>query len=146
MNPESIAIDHPFLKGLSPEHLKILAENALPAQFQAGEVIFRTGEMANRFYLLTEGRALLERHRRDQPAELVQEIGAGDVLGWSWLFPPYYWRLDARAAEATCGFFFYGTRLREYAEQNHDFGYELMKRVANVAIHRLQRGRLLDAE
>jgi hypothetical protein len=63
------------------------------------------------------------------------------VLGWSWLFAPYYWRMDARAIEATNAIFFYGTRLRQEAEQDHDLGYELMRRVAAVAIQRLQAAR-----
>jgi CRP-like cAMP-binding protein len=63
------------------------------------------------------------------------------VLGWSWLFPPYLWRFDARAATPTKAIFFYGTRLRELCEENHDLGYELMKRVSDIVIKRLQAAR-----
>jgi CRP/FNR family cyclic AMP-dependent transcriptional regulator len=141
MTFDSVALDHPFLKGLKAEHLEVLAANALPAHFQAGEVIFREGEMANRFYLVTQGAIALESYAKDRGAVLVDKIGAGDVLGWSWLFPPYYWRMDARAVEPSNAIFFYGTRLRQEAEQNHDLGYELMRRVAAVAIQRLQAAR-----
>jgi CRP-like cAMP-binding protein len=141
MTFDSIAAEHPFLKGFKTQHLQLLAANALPAHFQAGEVIFREGEMANRFYLLTEGAVVLETYAKDRSGTLVDKIGAGDVLGWSWLFPPYYWRMDARAVEPTNAIFFYGTRLRLEAEQDHDLGYELMRRVAAVAIHRLQAAR-----
>ena len=69
------------------------------------------------------------------------------MLGWSWLFPPYYWHFDARALEPTTAIFFYGTRLREQCEQDHDFGYEIMKRMTQVVIQRLQatRKQLLKA-
>jgi CRP/FNR family cyclic AMP-dependent transcriptional regulator len=141
MTFDAIAADHPFLKGFKAEYLELLAANALPAHFQAGEVIFREGEMANRFYLITKGAVVLETYSKDGGSALVEKIGAGDVLGWSWLFPPYYWRMDARAVEASNAIFFYGTRLRHEAEQNHDLGYELMRRVAAVAIQRLQAAR-----
>ncbi len=141
MTLETIAIDHPFLKGFKSEHLQLLAANALPAHFQAGEVIFREGEMANRFYLITDGAIILETYAKERCGAVVDKVGPGDVLGWSWLFPPYYWRLDARAIEPTNALFFYGTRLRLEAEHDHDLGYELMRRVAAVAIQRLQAAR-----
>ena len=77
----------------------------------------------------------------------IQVIEAGDVLGWSWLFPPYSWRFDARTLEPVKAIFFYGTRLREHCEADHDLGYELMKRMAAVVIQRLQatREQLLQA-
>jgi CRP/FNR family transcriptional regulator, cyclic AMP receptor protein len=141
MTFDPIAAGHPFLKGFKAEHLELLAANALPAHFQAGEVIFREGEMANRFYLVTQGAIVLETYTKDRGSSVVDKIGAGEVLGWSWLFPPYYWRLDAKAVEASNAVFFYGTRLRQEAEHDHDLGYELMRRVAAVAIQRLQAAR-----
>jgi len=141
MTFDKVAAAHPFLQGFKPEHLEILAANALPAHFEAAEVIFREGEMANRFYLITQGAIVLETYTKDKGGALVDKIGAGDVLGWSWLFPPYYWRMDARAVEPTNAIFFYGTRLRQEAEQDHDLGFELMRRVAAVAIQRLQAAR-----
>jgi len=138
---------HPLLRGIKPEHLNVLAACAMPAQFKAGELIFREGDPANRFYLLEDGKVSLESHGKDEASVSIQMIGAGDVLGWSWLFPPYYWNFDARTLEPVKAIFFYGTWLREYCEQDHDLGYELMKRMSEVVIRRLQatRQRLLDA-
>ena len=70
------------------------------------------------------------------------------MLGWTWLFPPYYWHFDARAVEPTLAIFFYGTRLREKSEVDAELGYELMKRMVAVIIRRLQatRRQLLDAK
>jgi len=76
----------------------------------------------------------------------VETIGAGSVLGWSWLFPPYYWHFDARAITPIKAIFLYGTRLREQCETNHELGHELMKRISEVVIERLQatRRRLIE--
>jgi len=138
---ESIIAEHPFLRGLKPEHLRLLVNSALRMHYKAGEFIFCEGDPANRFYLIEQGRVSLESFRRDEAPVAVQVIGPGDVLGWSWLFPPYYWHFDARVLEPTTAIFFYGTRLREQCEQDHDFGYEMMKRMSQVVIRRLQAAR-----
>jgi len=138
---------HPLLRGIKPQHVKVLAACAMPARFKEGELIFREGDPANRFSLLEEGKVSLEFNAKDEASVTIQTIGVGEVLGWSWLFPPYYWHFDARALEPVKAIFFYGTWLREYCEQDHDLGYELMKRMAEVVIRRLQatRQQLLDA-
>ena len=138
---ESVIAGHPFLRGLKPEHLRLLTDSAMRMRYEAGELIFSEGDPANRFYLIEQGRVSLESPRRDKAPVAVQVIGPGDVLGWSWLFPPYYWHFDARALEPTTAIFFYGTRLREQCEQDHDFGFEMMKRMTQVVIHRLQAAR-----
>jgi CRP/FNR family cyclic AMP-dependent transcriptional regulator len=144
---ETAIAQHPFLEGLSAKHLKILAEVAMFKEFPEGQLIFSEGDPANRFYLIQKGRVAVESHGRDANTAPIQTIGAGDVLGWSWLFPPYHWHFDARALELTKALFFYGTRLREACEEDHDLGYELMKRTAAVVIKRLQatRRELLNA-
>jgi CRP/FNR family transcriptional regulator, cyclic AMP receptor protein len=132
---EEIA-EHPFLAGLSQAHLTMLAHCALRSHFAAGEQIFREGDPANRFYLLKSGRVVLETIK-DGKRKTLQFIGAREVLGWSWLYPPYYCHFDARAMEATAAIFLYGARLRELCEEDHDLGYELMKRTTTVLIDRL---------
>jgi CRP-like cAMP-binding protein len=64
------------------------------------------------------------------------------VLGWSWLFPPYRWHFDARALELTRAIALDGKCLREKCEEDHDLGYELVKRVAQIIMERLQATRL----
>ena len=139
---ETVIANHPFLHGLKPEYLRLLAQNAMRMHYGAGDLIFHEGDPANRFYLIEQGQVSLESPRRDEAGVLIQRIGPGEVLGWSWLFPPYYWHFDARATKPTTAIFFYGTHLREQCEQDHDFGYELMKRMAQVVIQRLQATRL----
>jgi CRP/FNR family cyclic AMP-dependent transcriptional regulator len=131
---------HPFLIGISAPHIRLLADCAMRSQFAIGQVIFRKGETANRFYLIERGRVALE---SSSGAEIVKidEVGAGDLLGWSWIFPPYVWHFDARAIEPTRAIFLYGTILREYCEADPALGYELFKRMSEVMMHRLQTAR-----
>jgi CRP-like cAMP-binding protein len=152
----------PFLRGLTPEQLNLLAEDSMPAEFQPGERILSEGAPANRFYLILEGRVELESSVLDGEPVAVQTLGAGDLLGWSWLFPPFCWHFDARAVLPTKAILFYAKHVRELCEQaltpvkaicfygkhvrevcdaNHDLGYELMKRVSIILIQRLQCSR-----
>ena len=133
----------PFFKGLPASRLDLLLSNSMEVEFPAGKSIFVEGELANRFYLVLEGEVALESAAKDKIGlrRLIQTIGAGDVLGWSWLFPPYFWRFDARAVKTTRAIFFYGTRVRELCESDPRLGYELMTRTAEVVIGRLQATR-----
>jgi CRP/FNR family transcriptional regulator, cyclic AMP receptor protein len=138
---------HPFLQGLDPHQRRLLADCAMERTIEADEVIFREGDPANRFYLILEGKVVLESYVQDRGRVEIQTITGGDVLGWSWLLPPYYWQFDARAVEPTKAIFFYATPLRDEAESDHELGYELYKRIAQVMLKRLQatRRRLLES-
>jgi CRP/FNR family transcriptional regulator, cyclic AMP receptor protein len=138
---------HPFFTDFDPHQRRLLADCAMEKTFEAGEIIFREGDPANRFYLILEGKVTLESYVLDRGRVEIQTIEAGDVLGWSWLLPPYYWQFDARAIEPTKAIFFYATPLRDEAENDHELGYELYKRIAQVMLKRLQatRRRLLES-
>ena len=127
-------------------YIPVLADSAMQVTFKPGDFVLREGEPANRFYLIQKGKVALESNKLGFEPVLIQTIGDGDVLGWSWLFPPYHWHFDARAVEPTKAIFFYGTRLLQECEEDHELGYELMKRMANVMLQRLQatRRQLLD--
>lgn len=131
----------PFLEGMNVRHLRTMAECTMPSSFNGGEVIFREGDVANRFYLIQEGSVALESRSRESDPIHIQTIGAGDVLGWSWLFPPYLWHFDARAIDPVKVLFIYGSRLRDHCEDDHEFGYELVLRMAEVMMRRLQATR-----
>jgi CRP-like cAMP-binding protein len=141
-----ILASQPFLKGMSKQQLEILLENSMGAEFKADERIINEGGPANRFYLILQGRVDLESPVMGGEGIHIQTLGAGDVLGWSWLYPPYLWHFDARAVTPTKAIFFYGTRLRELCDENHDLGFELMKRVSEIVIRRLQATRRELAE
>lgn len=141
---EAAVAAHPFLIGMNEHHIRLLADCAIQTQFEKGETIFREGETANRFYLIEHGEVVLEAGAGDDEV-VIETVGAGDLLGWSWLFPPYAWHFSARATQPTKAIFFYGTVLREYCEQDHSLGFELFKRMSEVMTRRLQlaRARLL---
>jgi len=138
---ESVIVSHPFFEGMKSEHLEVVAGCATEATFESDQVLFHEGEPANKFYLIQSGRIALEAHELADGTMSVQELGAGEVLGWSWLFPPFVWHFQARALEPTGAIVLDGAHLLIAAERNPDFGYELMKRVAQVLIHRLQATR-----
>lgn len=119
-------------------HLALLTACAIAANFKTGQTILREGEFANRCYLIETGKVVLEsRDSFDQPL-VIETIGAGDLLGRSWMFPPYVWQFTACAIEPTTAIFFYGAILREYCEKDHSLGYELLKRISAVMVKRLQ--------
>ena len=138
---------HPFLVGLRSHHIRLLADCAMAKSFEAGEYLFRQGEFANRFYLIEEGMVVLEALNNAGTCVVVEKVGAGKLVGWSWLFPPYIWHFDARATEPTSALFFYGTILREYCAKDPSLGFELFKRMSQVMVERLQsaRARLLSS-
>jgi CRP/FNR family cyclic AMP-dependent transcriptional regulator len=132
---------HPFLVGMNRTQLALLTDCAIAVQFNKGEVIFREGELANRFYLIETGKVILESNGGLGDPVIIDTIGAGDLLGWSWMFPPHTWHFSARAIEPTTAIFFYGTILREYCEKDHSLGYELLKRMTVVMTRRMQAAR-----
>jgi CRP/FNR family transcriptional regulator, cyclic AMP receptor protein len=139
MNAEiqSPTAQHPFLRSLSPEHLAIVLHNAKKAEFATGEIILKEGEPANRFFLIESGRVIIETRQGNH----VQTLGPGEVLGWSWLFPPFSWSFSARAVEPTKCVMLDGGHLLVTAEENPGFGYDLMRRISQIVIGRLQATR-----
>jgi CRP-like cAMP-binding protein len=129
---------HPFLAGMNRTQLALLTDCAMAAHFKTGQTILREGEFANRCYLIETGKVVVESGGRFGGSLVIETIGAGDLLGWSWMFPPYTWQFTARAVEPTTAILFYGTILREYCEKDHSFGYELLKRISAVMVKRLQ--------
>lgn len=138
-NVGTINFDHPFLKTMPPEHLEHLLVNAQEVEFQSGEIICRAGEPANRLYLIDSGRVAIKADAQD--GKNVQMLGAGEVLGWSWLFPPFSWHFSAQAMEPTKCLVLDGGHLLVTAEENPKFGYYLMRRISQILVGRLQATR-----
>ena len=138
---EPIIRQHPFLQGLEPQYLKLIVGCAKNVRFKAGQLLFREGEEANQFYMIREGKVALEIPTAPRPI-VIQTVSEGDVLGWSWLVPPYRWRFGARALDATRAISLDGKCLRTKSEEDHNFGYEMMKRFSNVMVERLEATRL----
>jgi CRP/FNR family cyclic AMP-dependent transcriptional regulator len=134
---ERILSDHPFFRGLDPRYLTLLVGCAANVRFRTGEFVFRTGEEANQFFLIRQGNLALEISAPGQPPLIVQTVGEGEILGWSWLIPPYHWKFDAHALEPTRALALDGKCMRAKCEADHDLGYELLKRFAHIMEERL---------
>jgi CRP-like cAMP-binding protein len=132
---------HPLFQGMKAAHLAVVATGARTVEFAAGEFLFREGEPANCCYLIEQGKVALEAHEPANGTTLVQTLGAGEVLGWSWMFAPFVWHFQARAVEPVSAIVLNGAHLLIAAERDPQLGYELMKRFAQILIHRLQATR-----
>ena len=139
---ESILVEHPFFKGFQPQYLQLITGCASNVRFNAGTYMLREGEQASQFYLIRHGKVALEVFAAQRGAITIETIEAGEVLGWSWLFPPYRWHFSARVVEPVRAIALDGTCLRTRGEEDHDLGYELMKRVAQIMMERLQATRI----
>ena len=141
-----LVAEQPFFQGLSEQHIQLLAQSAMITEFDAGQWLFRQGDPANRFYLILKGKVLIESEVKERGMIPIRTLGPGDDLGWAWLFPPYYMHFSACAVEPTKAIFFYATHLREQCEANHEFGYQLMRRIADVVVQNLNatQQRLLE--
>lgn len=129
---------HPFLAGMNHTQLTLLTDCAVTRHFNTHQIILREGELANGFYLIEAGKIALESVPCSGESIPMQIVGAGDLLGWSWMFPPYVWQFTARTIEPTTALFLYAAILREYCERDHSLGYELLKRISAVMVTRLQ--------
>jgi CRP-like cAMP-binding protein len=137
---------HPLLAGLPGDAVPLVAGCARNVAIDAGELLLAEGDPANTLYLIRRGRVALEVHGPGRGAMVIETLGPGQVVGWSWLFPPYSWQFDARAIGPVGALAVDGACLRSKAEADPAFGYELMKRFASIMLERLQaaRVRLLD--
>jgi CRP-like cAMP-binding protein len=139
---EPYLAEHPFLKGLKPNLLKILVGCASNVRFDVGQFILREGEEANNFYIIRHGKVAIELFAAERGTITIQTIGEGEILGWSWLISPYRWRFDARVVDLTRAIALDGKCLRTKCEQDHNLGYELLKRFVHVIALRLEATRL----
>ena len=134
---KSVLAKHQFFKGLQEPYLEILTGCAANVRFKTNEYLFREGTVADRFYLIREGRVAVELPAAPRNV-IVQTLGANEVLGWSWLIPPYRWHLAARAMEPVLALSFDGKCIRGKFERDPALGYEFHKRFSLITAHRLE--------
>ncbi|MGP4114324.1 cyclic nucleotide-binding domain-containing protein [Streptomyces sp. 4N509B] len=135
-----------LLACLDPDQRERLLALAREVTFEAGCRVFEEGERADRFWLLRRGSVALDVHVPGRPSPVVETLGPGDLLGWSWLFPPHRWHLGARALDAVTADEFDASAVRRLCEHDTAVGYALAVAVAAVVGQRLRatRVRLLD--
>jgi CRP-like cAMP-binding protein len=137
---------HPFMHGLDDSLVEQLANCAKNVVFQADGYVFRHGESADSFYLIRHGTVALELFASGQGSLTFLTLKSGELLGASWLAPPYRWAYDARAVELTRAIEFKCECLRDKCEADHHVGYEMMKRFIPPLVERLHAAQLQIAD
>lgn len=133
---------HPFFEGLPGTDLELIAGCGTNVHFRVGEVLFAEGEPADTFYVLRRGRVAIETHLPQRQVVVLATHGSGDVVGWSWLFPPHRWTFQARSVEDTSAIALDGACLRTKCDDDGDLGYRLMRRFARLVTDELAATRL----
>jgi CRP/FNR family transcriptional regulator, cyclic AMP receptor protein len=133
---------HPFLHGMSHDQLGVLAEVASDVTFPARHRLFEDGGNANRFWLIQSGHVNLDLQVPGEGPVVIETIGMGELLGWSWLFPPFRWAFGAVAATPVEAFEFDAPAVREACVAQPGLGHELNQRVTRVLAKRLQATRI----
>jgi len=139
---ERIVKEHRFFEGLSDDFATLVTGCAKNVRFEAGDYLFREGGETTEYFLIREGRITLEMTAPGRGAVAFQTLGEGDIAGVSWLIPPYRWIYDARALERVRAVSIDATCLRRKCEEDHDLGYEMMKRFVPVLVERLHSTQL----
>lgn len=138
---KQLLADHEFFSGLDEAALSFLAGEARGRDLDKNDVLFRYADPADHFYLLTSGRITLEVASIEGPPLELQELGPGELLGWSWLIPPYSMSFQARAVAPSTVIEFDGMAIRAHCDEDPAFGYALLKRFANLMSERVAYAR-----
>lgn len=133
---------HAFFEGFPDELFKELRTCADKVPYAVDQFIYQQGDPADEFFLILHGRIALELYTAHHGPMIVQTVGGGDILGWSWLFPPYRRHFDARAVTPVVAISLQAYCMREQAEQNHHLGHELYRRFSQAVVTSLQAARL----
>ncbi len=139
---ERIVLAHPFFAGFERELGPVVSGCARNHRFTPGQYLAREGDPANEFFLIRHGKVALEIVAPGQQPMVFATEGEGEIVGTSWLLPPYRWRYDARAVELTRAVGMNAQCLRDKCEADPRLGYELMKRVVPIIVGRLDDTRL----
>jgi CRP/FNR family transcriptional regulator, cyclic AMP receptor protein len=139
---DRLICEHPIFAGMPPDYCELIGGCAKNVRFDSGAYLFREGEPADEFFLVRHGRIALEIVAPGRGPLRFSTVNSGEIAGESWLIPPYRWLYDARALELTRALSIDARCLRDKAEENHDFGYEMMKRFMTMLVQRLHAAQL----
>ncbi|GGX69031.1 Crp/Fnr family transcriptional regulator [Streptomyces minutiscleroticus] len=131
---------------LAAEHRARLMRLAREVSFEAGTRLFEEGRRADRFWIVRTGTVALDLHVPGRRAAVVETLGRGELVGWSWHFAPYQWQLGAEAMSPVRAYEFDAGAVRALCEEHPEFGRAIALWVGHVLAHRLHaaRTRLLD--
>ena len=134
--------EHPIFKGLPYATISNIISCASEKSFAQSDSVFLEGEEANCFYIILSGVVDLSIHTNNRGPITIQSLHGGEVLGWSWLFPPFIWHFDATAREDTSTIKIDGKCIRRKSKKDPVLGHELMHRFSKVMLGRLNATRL----
>jgi CRP/FNR family cyclic AMP-dependent transcriptional regulator len=137
-----ILSNHSFFKDLTPDQLTSIAEHSRRLNFSTGDFLMREDEPGNCFFMILYGQVAVEVFSPERGPIIVSTLGEGDILGYCWLIPPYQCRFDVRATELTRTICVDGVELRKICEENHEIGYELLKRTSQMMSKLLEATRV----
>jgi len=140
-NIKQIISESRFFSDIGEPAINFLADHARQRELTAGQVLFHQGEPAKHFYLLQKGHLSLGIPALEGPALELQDLGPGEMAGWSWLLEPNLWNFQARARTATEFLEFDGSAILAHCEADPRFGYQLVKRFSALMSERLQFAR-----
>ncbi|HZP19309.1 MAG TPA: cyclic nucleotide-binding domain-containing protein [Bauldia sp.] len=138
----AVVRQHPFFAGLDEPTLELVSGCCRNVRFDAGQYLFRESDPADEFFLIRQGRVALETAAPGRGAITFQTVSEGEVVGLSWLIPPYRWSYDARAIELVRAIGIDARCLRGKCDTDPAFGYAMMLRFVPVLVQRLQASRL----
>lgn len=133
---------HSLCGQLTSEQIDALAKCGSTIEIASQHFLFQQGEDATHFYLIQKGKVAIELSSPPRGILSIQTLSEGDLLGWSWLYPPYRWRFDALATEDVQVITFESQSLREAMVKDHELGYVIMKEVIKSMGQRLESSRL----
>ncbi|WP_432057519.1 cyclic nucleotide-binding domain-containing protein [Streptomyces sp. bgisy022] len=135
-----------LLTVLPPDQRERLMSLAREVHFPEDARIFEAGGTADRFWVLRSGAVSLDQRVNHLHRTTVAGLGAGDLLGWSWLFPPYRWDFGAVAFSQVRAYEFDAGAVLDLCEQDPRLGLTLVRGVAEILAQRLEmtRGLLLE--
>jgi CRP/FNR family transcriptional regulator, cyclic AMP receptor protein len=139
---DELVAESPIFSGLDQSDLELIAGCGQNTVFEAGKYLFREGDAADTFYMVRHGRVQVQTFVPGRGAVTLDTVDEGEIVGWSWLFPPYQWRFDARALDLVRAVSFDGACLRGKCAEDSHLGYELMLRFSQVMVDRLEATRL----
>ncbi len=138
---QDLLAEHPFLDGIPDEWLEPLSLQARRSARHAGGRLFHADRPARHFWLIISGQVDIDTTAPDGGDAVVDTLGAGEVVGWSWLFPPYTWHFGAIAVAPTQAIEFDAQGVRRLCDREPALGYELSRRFMVVLLRRLQATR-----
>lgn len=143
----SVLAAQPFLRGMPPAQVRALAGLCEHVTVAAGRRLFEEGASADRFWIIDAGQVTLDASVPGRGRVVIETLGRSDVIGLSWMQPPYQWRFGAVATQPTQAFAFDARAVRNACDADPVLGYELSRRFSGVVVRRLQatRARLIDA-